>query len=216
MAKVLYITANPKTADQSFSLAVGEEFLAQYRQESPEDEIITLDLYNMDIPFIDGDVLSAWGKLREGAALTSVEEKKVEAINALTEQFLEADKYVFVTPLWNLGLPPKLKAYIDTFVIAGKSFKYTENGPVGLLTDKKAVNIHASGGYYSEGPAVEFDFAHRYLKTILSFVGIPSIDSVIIEGMAAVTPAEAETIKQDAIVKAKALAKEFAKNGVKA
>lgn len=216
MAKLLYITANPKTAEQSYSLAVGEAFLEAYKKEKPNDEIIKLDLYEMEIPYIDTDVFNGWGKLQKGTAfeqLSADEKEKVSRINTLTEQFIAADKYVFVTPLWNFSFPPKMKAYIDTICIAGKTFKYTAQGPVGLLTDKLAVHIQARGGVYSEGPAKEMEFGDRYLKTIFGFLGIPSVESMIVEGMAQM-PNEAEAIKEKAIARAREAAVSFAQERV--
>jgi FMN-dependent NADH-azoreductase len=216
MAKVLYITSNPKTTEQSYSLAVGKAFLEAYSKERPNDEITNLDLYEIDIPYIDTDVFNGWGKLQKGTAfeqLSTDEKDKVSRINTLTEQFTSADKYVFVTPLWNFSIPPRMKAYIDNICIAGKTFKYTEQGPVGLLTDKKAVHIQARGGIYSEGPAKEMEFGDRYIRAILTFVGVPDIESIIVEGMAQM-PNEAENIKARAIEKAKDVAKNFARERV--
>jgi FMN-dependent NADH-azoreductase len=213
MSKVLYIKANPKAEEQSFSLSVGRAFLDAYRAEKPSDEIVELDLYQTDIPHIDTDVFSGWGKLQQGSAfeeLSPGEKQKVTKINDYTEQFVAADKYVFVTPLWNFSIPPRLKAYIDTICIAGKTFKYTSEGAVGLMTGKKAVHIQARGGIYSEGPAKEMEFGDRYLRTIFGFIGITDVDSVIVEGMAQM-PNEADQIKQKAIVRAKDAAAAFAR-----
>lgn len=211
MTKVLYITANPKTVEQSYSLSVGSEFLNAYKKNNPSDEIVHIDVYKADIPFIDEDVLSGWGKLQGGKAfteLTAAEQSKVGKINQLTEQFIAADKYVFVTPLWNFTVPPKMKAYIDTICIAGKSFKYTENGPVGLLNNKKALHIQASGGVYSEGAAKDFEMGNRYIKTVLGFLGVQAVKSLLIEGMAQ-APVEAEKIKAIAVEQAKEIANKF-------
>lgn len=211
MSKVLYITANPKSAKDSFSLSAGEAFLDTYRQANPNDEIIPLDLYKMNIPFIDEEVFSGWGKLQQGVAfdqLTPEEKNRVGQINQSCDQFVAADKYVFVTPMWNLGLPPKMKTYIDTICMVGKTFKYTENGPVGLLTEKKAVHIQARGGVYSEGPAKALEFGDSYIRAILTFLGVTKIESIIVEGMAQ-TPDKAEDIKAAAIDRAKQVARTF-------
>lgn len=187
MKKVLYITANPKREDQSFSLKAGKQFIDLYKTNNPSDEIFELDLYNIEIPFIDEDVLNGWNKLASGkefGELSDSEQFKVEAINKFTEQFINADKYIFVTPMWNLSLPPKVKVYIDTLMIAGKTFKYTESGAIGLLNNKKAFHIHASGGVYSIPTASDFEFAHSYLKQVLAFMGVNDYDSVLIEGTA--------------------------------
>jgi FMN-dependent NADH-azoreductase len=212
VAKVLYITANPKADEQSYSLSVGRAFLDAYRKERAEDQIIELDLYQTDIPHIDTDVFSGWGKLQQGKGfeeLSADEKAKVARINELTEQFVAADKYVFVTPMWNFSFPPKVKAYIDTICIAGKTFKYTSEGPVGLLNGRKAVHIQARGGVYSEGPAKDMEFGDRYLRTIFQFVGITDVTSIYVEGMAQM-PDQADQIKEKAIGRAKEVAKEFA------
>ncbi|UOF92000.1 FMN-dependent NADH-azoreductase [Fodinisporobacter ferrooxydans] len=213
MAKVLYITANPKTENESYSLSVGKAFLDAYRQENPKDEIIKLDVYNTKIPYIDTDVFSGWGKLQKGTAfeqLSADEKEKVSALNTLVDQFVAADKYIFVTPMWNFSIPPLMKAYIDAICIAGKTFKYTAEGPIGLLPKKKAVHIQARGGMYSEGPAKEMEMGDRYIRTIMGFFGITDMESIIVEGMAAM-PNEAENIRAKAIERAKKAAKNFAK-----
>lgn len=211
MPTVLYITANPKPVEESFSLSVGEEFINSYRENNPDDEVIRLDLYKMDVPFIDTDVFSGWGKLQQGTEfdqLSEDEKQKVSSINTLTDQFAGADKYVFATPFWNFSFPPKMKAYIDNISIAGKTFKYTAEGPVGLLGGKKALHIQARGGVYSEGPAKEMEFGDRYLRAVLGFMGVTDIETLAIEGMAAM-PEKAQEIKSQAIQRANELAKQF-------
>ncbi|EXX85019.1 FMN-dependent NADH-azoreductase [Paenibacillus darwinianus] len=211
MATVLYITAHPHDHQASYSMAVGKQFIESYRKSNPGDEIVTLNLYDLDIPHIDADVFSGWGKLRSGSAfneLSDAEKAKVGRLNEIVEQYIAADKYVFVSPMWNFSFPPVLKAYIDAICIAGKTFKYTEQGPVGLLTDKKALHIQARGGVYSEGPAAAFESGHSYLAKIMQFHGVPSFEGLFVEGMAAM-PDQAQAIKEKALEQAKELAKNF-------
>ncbi|GAE27399.1 FMN-dependent NADH-azoreductase [Halalkalibacter wakoensis JCM 9140] len=211
MAKVLYITAHPHNDTQSYSMAVGKAFIDSYTEVNPSDEIIPIDLYNEEIPYIDADVFSGWGKLRSGqdfSELYAEEKVKVGRLNELCEQFISADKYVFVTPLWNFSFPPILKAYIDAVAVAGKTFKYTEQGPVGLLTDKKALHIQARGGIYSEGPAAQLEMGHRYLHVIMQFFGVPSFEGLFVEGHNAM-PDKANEIKENAIARAKDLSHTF-------
>jgi FMN-dependent NADH-azoreductase len=192
-------------------MAVGKEFIEAYREANPTDEVINLDLYKMNIPQIDADVLSGWGKLASGSSfdqLSEAEKSKVGRLNELVDQYVSADKYVFVSPMWNFSFPPVLKAYIDAVCVAGKTFKYTENGPVGLLTNKKAIHIQASGGIYSEGPAAGFESGHSYLKKIMQFQGVPSFEGIFVEGMAAM-PDKAQSIKEKAIERAREVAKRF-------
>ncbi|OPH48189.1 FMN-dependent NADH-azoreductase [Paenibacillus ferrarius] len=211
MSTVLYITAHPHDHQTSYSLAVGKEFIDAYREANPSDEVIYLDLYKQDVPAIDADVFSGWGKLQSGTAfdqLTDAEKAKVARLGELVDQFVAADKYVFVSPMWNFSFPPVLKAYVDSVAVAGKTFKYTENGPVGLLTSKKGLHIQASGGIYSEGPAAAMESGFSYLKKISLFFGIPSFEALFVEGMA-LTPDQAPAIKEKAIAKAKELASSF-------
>ncbi|MBM7693899.1 FMN-dependent NADH-azoreductase [Peribacillus deserti] len=211
MATLLYITAHPHDERQSFSMAAGKAFIESYRESNSDDEVIHLDLYTENIPHIDTDVFSGWGKLRSGTAfdeLSAEEKSKVGRLSELVEQFISADKYVFVTPLWNFSFPPVMKAYIDSICVAGKTFKYTEQGPVGLLTEKKALHIQARGGIYSEGPAAEMEMGHRYLSIIMQFFGIPSFEGIFVEGHNQY-PDRASEIKEKAIQEAKERAQSF-------
>jgi FMN-dependent NADH-azoreductase len=211
MSKLLYITANPKAVEQSFSLSIGEAFINSYKETNPQDEIININLFDINVPAIDEVVFSAWGKFAEGLSfedLTPEERNKISAMGSIVEQFMAADKYVFVTPLWNFTVPSKMKDYLDNICVAGKTFKYTESGPVGLLRNKKAVHIQARGGIYSEGPAAALEMGDKYVNAILGFIGVEERQSIIAEGMNAM-PDKAENIKSVAIVKAKEAAKRF-------
>jgi FMN-dependent NADH-azoreductase len=211
MARVLYITAHPHNETQSYSMAVGKAFIDSYKQMNSNDEVVHLDLYKENIPHIDADVFSGWGKLRSGQGfeeLTTEEKEKVARLNELSEQFVAADKYVFVTPLWNFSFPPIMKAYLDSVAVAGKTFKYTEQGPIGLLTDKKALHIQARGGVYSEGPAAQMEMGHRYISVMMSFFGIPALEGLFVEGHNAM-PDKAQEIKENAIARARDLAHTF-------
>lgn len=211
MAKVLYITAHPLTEEQSVSLSAGKAFIETYKEVNQNDEIVHLDLFKENIPQIDADVLGGWGKLQNGTAfedLSSDAQAKIGRLAELVEQFTGADKFVFVTPLWNFSFPPVMKAYLDSVAVAGKTFRYTAEGPVGLMTDKKALHIQARGGYYSEGPAAEVEMGHRYLANIMNFFGVPSLEGVFIEGHNA-NPEKAQEIKENGIARAKDMAHTF-------
>ena len=211
MAQVLYITAHPHDESQSYSMAVGKAFIASYKEKNPNAEVVHVDLYSENIPHIDADVFSGWGKLRSGQAfdeLSSEEKAKVSRLNELSDQFIAADKYVFVTPLWNFSFPPVMKAYLDSVAVAGKTFKYTEQGPVGLLPGKKALHIQARGGIYSEGPAAQMEMGHRYISVMMSFFGIKELEGLFVEGHNAM-PDKAQEIKENAIARAKDLGHTF-------
>ncbi|MGG4147471.1 FMN-dependent NADH-azoreductase [Paenibacillus algorifonticola] len=211
MSTVLYITAHPGSPEASYSLSVGEQFVQAYQESHPEDQVVHVDLYQRSIPHIDSDVLEAWGKLQTGGSfdqLTAAQQQKVTQLNQLLDEFVAADKYVFVAPMWNFSYPPVLKAYIDSFCVRAKTFKYTENGPVGLLQNKKAFYIQASGGVYSEGPVADRENGSRHLKTVLNFVGITDFDHLFVEGLSTAGD-RAPLIKAAAIDKARSAAGNF-------
>lgn len=212
MSTVLYVTAHPLNESVSHSLLVGNEFIQAYREANPKDEVIHLDLYKMDIPQIDADVLNGWGLLRSGASfdqLSTESKMKVSRLSELVDQFLEADKIVVANPVWNFLFPPVLKTYIDAICIAGKTFKFSDEGKlVGLASDKKLLHIQASGSVLSEGPFSSFEFSHRYLTAIAAFIGIPSVEVIFIEGIGASADRVPE-IKEKAIEQALKLAKNF-------
>ncbi|MBC6972901.1 FMN-dependent NADH-azoreductase [Bacillus sp. Xin] len=211
MTKVLFITANPNSVEASFGMAVGEAFIEAYKNEHPQDEVVTIDLFNTTVPALDAEVFAAWGKFAadEGfETLSESQQEKIAAMNTNLETFMNADRYVFVTPMWNFSYPPVVKAYLDNLSIAGKTFKYTENGPVGLLEGKKALHIQATGGVYSEGPYAAMDFGRNHLNAVLGFMGVSDVEYLAVEGMNA-NPEKAPEIKEAAIANARELAKRF-------
>lgn len=209
MEQILFITANPKTTEESTSLSLGKEFLKAYRAAKPEDEVTVIDLYDTDIPEIDYELMSVIGNLKMGKPLGTMTEhscKRFERYNQLTDQFVKADKYIFVTPMWNLGLPPRVKTYIDTIFVVGKTFKYTAKGPEGLLKTKKCLHLHASGGFHSKDP---MNYADSFLRDVLKFIGVEDFRSLIVEGHAAI-PDRAQTIIKEAYAKIPSLVEWFA------
>ncbi len=214
MSTLLYITANPKETESSFGLSTGKAFLKTYESLNPDGEVDHIDVYRDDIPLIDKEVLTAWEHLSKGEsleALSASQQNKLQRMEELVSQFTEADSYVFVTPMWNLGFPPMFKAYLDAIMVAGKTFKYTEEGPVGLMENKKALHIQASGGVYSEGPARPLDFASGHLQAAMNFIGVEDVETIHVEGMAA-APDKAEEILKEAVQKAEDAAERFAKH----
>lgn len=209
--KVLYITANPKAVEYSHSLSVGEEFLKEYKNNNKDDEIVKIDLFETDVPNIDYDVMDAWGKLAKGVTfdqLTQTEQSKLGAMNQNLEEFMNADKYVFVTPLWNFGLPPVLKAYIDNLLISGKTFRYSETGPLGLLNNKKSLVIQASGGVYTNDAMKEYEHGSNFLKVPLNFIGISDQHQILVEGVN-MSNDNGMSIREESIKQAKDIAKVF-------
>lgn len=121
------------------------------------------------------------------AHLTAGSLAKVDAADAalseqLIEQYLAADTVVIGAPMYNFSIPSTLKAWIDRIAVAGRTFKYTESGPVGLSGDKKVIIASGRGGIYGDkNPA---DFQEDYLRTLFGFLGVKNIEFVRAEGIA--------------------------------
>jgi FMN-dependent NADH-azoreductase len=95
------------------------------------------------------------------------------ADSSVLDEFLAADTVVIGAPMYNFTLPTQLKAWIDRIVIAGRTFRYTENGPVGLIGGKRVIVALARGGFYDEGsPASALEHLETYLRGIFNFIGI--------------------------------------------
>jgi FMN-dependent NADH-azoreductase len=186
VAQVLYITANPKSIESSVGHRVGQAFLKAYCETHANDEIQEINLYEEEFPSVDRDILNSWEKMRRGgmpfSELSQVEQQKINALNQFIDRVTSADKYVFVSPMWNWSIPPRLKEFIDSITVAGKTFHYEENGPVGHLMGKKAIHIQVSGGIYSQGPLMKLDHSHPYLKQVLNILGIQNVDVLYVEG----------------------------------
>ena len=198
MSKVLYIKANIKNEGESRTFKVSDSFVEEYKRNNPEDEIITLDLYKENIDFLRADDL---GKLFG----PKDEESKNNSILKYAYQFADADKYIIAAPMWNLSFPAILKAYIDYVSVSGITFKYTAEGPVGLLNNKKAVHIVSRGGTYDNSP---YEMGDRYLRTILGFFGIKDIETIAIDNLDVMGVNVKEKV-EEGIEKAISLAKKF-------
>ncbi|PFH88465.1 FMN-dependent NADH-azoreductase [Bacillus sp. AFS088145] len=182
MTTVLFVKANNRPADQSVSVKLYEAFLSSYKESHPNDKVIELDLYKEELPYVGVDMINGTLKSSRGHELTSDEAKAVAISDIYLNQFLEADKVVFGFPLWNLTIPAVLHTYIDYLNRVGKTFKYTPEGPVGLIGDKKIALLNASGGVYSKGPAAEVEMAVKYVSRMMNFFGVKFLDKVVIEG----------------------------------
>lgn len=103
---------------------------------------------------------------------------------AVLDEFLDADVVVIGAPMYNFGLASQLKAWFDHILVAGKTFRYGENGPEGLAGAKKVIVALSRGGVYSQGPAAAMEHAETHLRALLGFIGIADVEFVVAEGVA--------------------------------
>ncbi|MBC1402903.1 FMN-dependent NADH-azoreductase [Listeria booriae] len=208
MANVLFIKANGLPAERSVSVKLYEEFLKSYKANNAADTITELDLFQADLPYYDATMMSGLFKESTGDTLTDEEQRLADIANGYLEQFLAADKVVMAFPLWNFSIPAQFLTYLFYLNQAGKTFKYTAEGPVGLVTGKEVVLLNARGGVYSDGPMASWEMSLNYVKNILAHFGITNPQSIIVEGHNA-TPDQAQNLIAAGVEKAAELAAKF-------
>ena len=127
------------------------------------------------------------------------------ADTTVLDEFLAADTVVVGAPMYNFTLPTQLKAWIDRLAVAGTTFRYTENGPEGLVKNKRVIIALARGGFYGEGsPAAGLEHLESYLRGLFNFIGIEP-EFVLAEGLA-VSPEQRELSLSKALDEALRLA----------
>jgi len=208
MSKVLFVKANDRGIEQAVSVKLYQSFLDSYKASHQNDEVIELDLFQEELPYMNANMINGNFKSARGMELTAAERAQVEVSSKYIEQFLAADKVVFGFPLWNMTIPAVLHTYIDYIYQAGKTFKYTENGPVGLIPDTKVALLNARGGIYSEGPAAAAEMSVNYIRNIMSFFGVTDFTTVIVEGHNQM-PDQAESLIAAGVEQAAAAAVSF-------
>ena len=180
MSSILLLTSSPRA--DSLSTNIATEFAEKLRAQNPGKAIVHRDLVASPLPHIDDLFTAAIRKPADNR--TAEEAKAVETSDELVKELLAADTLVIGTGLINFNIYSSLKAWIDNIARAGSTFKYTESGPVGLATGKKAYIVLASGGVYSQGPAAPLNHAVPYLKSVLGFIGITEVETIYVEGLA--------------------------------
>ena len=195
MSKLLYIQASPRIG-RSASIAVAEHFLAAYRAKHPGDTVETLNLWETELPEFDGATIDAKYAVMHGQAHTPAQFEAWKAVTRIADRFKSADKYLFSLPMWNFGIPYKLKHFIDVLVQPGLTFTVTpEGGYKGLVTGKPAVAIYARGGAYGPGTGAEgYDAQSAYMRQILGFIGFADIKEIFVEPTLAGTTANADAV----------------------
>lgn len=197
---ILFLKSSPR-GEASFSSRVADVLVKELSAKGAS--VITHDLPAEELAFLDGELLGAW--FAPDSASDAAKARAAQS-DVYVQEFLDADIVVIATGMINFAVSAPLKTWIDNISRAGKTFKYTEAGAVGLASpDKKVILVEASGGIYSEGALSALDFQHKYLTGILGFFGITDFETIRIEGTA-YGPEAAEKAFEAAVVKAKELA----------
>lgn len=180
-------------SEGSVSRELTDEIVARWLEAHPHTDVETLDVA-VDAPnHFNADALGI--KLGKQETPSDAQRHENEVSERLVSQFLAADVVVIGVPFYNFSIPSQLKAWIDRLAQAGRTFRYTENGPQGLAGDKSVILAVARGGVYSDSEAGQaMEHQESYMKVILGFFGIRDIRVVRAEGVAMGDEARAAAI----------------------
>lgn len=164
---------------QGSSSKLADEFVAGWAAAHPGSEVIVRDLAKDPVPHLTGERFQAF--LTKPEERTEAQRAEAEVSDALVREIQQADAIVIGLPLYNFGVPSTLKAYFDHVARAGITFRYTANGPEGLLKGKQVYVFATRGGLYAGTPA---DTQTQYVRDFLAFLGIADVEFVYAEGLA--------------------------------
>jgi FMN-dependent NADH-azoreductase len=183
MPTLLVIESSP-LGEASISRHLTNEFVQNWKKANPSGKIITRDLTTSNLVTVTGEWV--------GAAYTPEESRSerqkeiLSSSDSLIAELQAADEYVFGVPMHNFGVPSVLKLWIDQIARVGKTFTYASGAPEGLLKNKRATILTASGGAYDAGTAMaSFNFVEPYLRTVFAFLGVTDTTFVNAGGAAA-------------------------------
>ena len=185
-------------AEGGQSTQLAEDFIARQRAANPGLSVTVRNLATDPIPHLSAGTFQAF--LASAETRTPAQQEAVAFSDALIEEIRRADVIVLGLPMYNFGVPSTLKAYFDHIARAGVTFRYTEKGPVGLLTGKKVYVFATRGGVYAGTPR---DTATAYVRHFLAFLGIDDVEFIYAEGLAMGDASKAASLAQARMVVAK-------------
>ncbi len=176
ITRTLVITASI-LGENGQSKALAERFIAQ-AQGRDGVEVTHRDLVASELPHLNLAELGSWQVAEEER--TPEQRELAARSDALIKELHDHDVVVLAVPMYNFGIPSQLKAWFDRVMRAGVTFRYTENGPQGLVEGKRAIILAARGGQYA---GTEMDTQTPHLKLMLGMMGIGEVDTVFAEGL---------------------------------
>ena len=176
---ILYVTSSPR-GSASYSNRVAANVLEELRTRHAEATVTVRDLAREPLPHVGDDFFTA--TRGPNGPQTEAQRALLARSDRLVDELLAADVIVIAAPMINFTIPTNLKAWIDYVARAGRTFRYSEKGPEGLVKGKQVIVVPARGGIYAAGNAM--DFQVPYLKSVLGFMGMTDVDVLEVEGTA--------------------------------
>lgn len=179
--KLLHIDSSV-LGENSVSRQLTRDVVAEWEDRQPDIELTYRDLAARPPAPLSAETVAA--RQQPIAALTPAQRAERALDEELLSEFLAADVVVIGAPMYNFSIPAQLKAWIDRILIAGRTFRYGQNGPEGLVTDgKRVILVSTRGGIYSSTPASGLDHQEAYLRTAFGFIGVTDVTIVRAEGV---------------------------------
>lgn len=207
MKTLLHIIATPR-GEESRTLQVSGAFLDAFKGRHGDWSIAEIDLFKEELPALTAKTVGGKYILLGGGELEGDLKIAWERILQHIERFKSADAYLLSTPMWNFHVPYVLKQYIDVILQPRYLFRYTAEGPEGLLKNKKMVVITSRGGEYISDEMKKKDFQEPYLRFVFGFTGITDITFINAQPMDAQGP----EVQKERIAQAKDLAHKVAES----
>ena len=171
MATLLRIDSSPLGAGASFSRQLTSEFVEKWRKAHPGGHVITRDVTTTKLSPIDAEWIGA--AYTPKGSLTPRQREVLALSDELIAELKAADEFVIGVPMHNFSIPGGLKLWIDQVARVGETFSYENGAPAGLLHNKKATFLVASGGVYDQGtPGFQLNFVEPYLRSLFAFIGV--------------------------------------------
>ncbi|MCH4024464.1 MAG: NAD(P)H-dependent oxidoreductase [Acetobacter sp.] len=206
MTRLLHIVGSPR-GSASVSKAVAEAYIAAFRSVSPAHEVDVLDVWHDALPEFDEETMNAKYAALAGLERTDRQKEAWERVVSLAERICSADILIISVPMWNFGIPYKLKMLIDIVSQKDCLFHFDTDGFSGMAQGR-AVLVCARGLNYATGsdtPETEFDFQKSYMLMWLRFIGIKLVDTIVVE-QSLLGSEETQLLRENAKGEAEALA----------
>jgi FMN-dependent NADH-azoreductase len=178
--KLFHLRCSPR--EESESSAAAEAFVVRFRQGRPDWDVDVMDIWREALPEFQGDALQAKYARLNGRGFSDAQRDAFAAIERMATRLAQADRVLISTPMWNFGIPYKLKQWFDLIVQPGVTFRFDPaQGYLPLLNDRPTIVILASGSDFVTGMnRGRIDMASPYLREILRFIGITNVRFALI------------------------------------
>lgn len=180
MKSILHLISSPRK-DDAVSIKLGSAIVERLQSKYPDSSVIEVDLTAQGIEHLNDAHLKGFFTPEDQQSIA--DKQSIAYSNAAINQLMSADFIVIGAPMYNFTIHSSLKAWIDQVARAGKTFRYSESGPEGLVVGKRVYLAVASGGVYSAGDYQPYDFVVPYLSSVLAFLGMTDVSVYRAEGL---------------------------------